>query len=95
MKNKLKRVRVSGSFFVHLIIEGQVAFAKCIRGLPRDARFEYCMPSVTYGTIEIVVSSDEFPEIVMGEEIPLADNPIFEKLQEPKDETNRKDTENT
>lgn len=73
---RLKRFYLSESLFIRLFNVGEI-HVKCIQGLPEDAKFVRWFQ--TNGRIEVVVSSDEWPELLDGDIIPEIEL-LFEKL---------------
>jgi len=74
------RVRISTRILLDLLTEGKEVHARCIRGLPKGAKFCYSIPSTDYICIDFVFEHPDFEVIPMGHSIPIFPDPIFEKI---------------
>lgn len=74
------RVRISTMMLLHMLTEGEEIHAKCIKGLPKGAKFCYSIPSTDYIWIDFIFEHPDFKVVMMGNEIPLFPDPEFVKL---------------
>lgn len=76
-------VEVRPEMFVDFFKEGNISRIKTIKGLPKDAEFEYCFVSDLRGTIQFVFSHSSFNEVSNGQSIPKFPKPIIKDLTLP------------
>lgn len=70
---------MSGVILLQIMTEKNEIKTRCIKGLPEGARFVYCIPTHEY-TIDLVVEHPSFDEVADGAEIPLHEDPVFERV---------------
>jgi hypothetical protein len=74
---RYKLLLINSKFLLSLLIEGNIfPKVKVIKGLPTDVKFVYVIDNtlVPRAGLQIVISSETFPELKDGENIPEFEN---------------------
>lgn len=79
MSDRIKYFKISPPSLVHLLKEGQHQIKVIKNALPRDAEVYSCGVD-PFGYINLVIKSQEFEPVDEGDEIPVFDSPIFERI---------------
>ena len=74
------RVRIHAQLLMDMFTQDYEIHAKCIKGLPMNARFCYTIASTHYIWLDMVFEHPSFEVVMMGHEIPMFPDPVFEKI---------------